>query len=124
MREEVTVGTSTQFTYEMCVEDKINGLITELNSNNSKGLRDLLVSYHYAEAGQVNNPIVRERSIQFKSDLVGCFITEYETHYFMACSDNNYTGRNKMVIEFIIYPIEEMLKLFGEEIHERLPDAY
>jgi hypothetical protein len=98
-------------------------LINELNTKNL-AIKDLLVGYHYAEAGQVNNVVLKEDSIEFKNDLEGSFKVEYETHYFMACSDNRYDSRNSMIIEFEVDIEKNVLILRGEEVLERAPDGY
>src|SRR4051812_41094169 len=98
-------------------------LINELNSRNL-AIKDLLVGYHYAKAGQVNNVVLKEDSVQFKNDLEGSFKVEYETHYFMACSDNRYDSHNSMIMEFEIDIEKNVLILRGEEVLERSPDGY
>lgn len=112
------------------VKNKLRGdnegrehLINELNSRNL-AIKDLLVGYHYAEAGQVNNVVLKENSVQFKNDHEGFFKVEYETHYFMACSDNRYDSHNSMIIEFEIDIEKNILILRGEEVLERAPDGY
>ena len=98
-------------------------LISELNTKNL-AIKDLLVGHHYAEAGQVNNVVLKEDSVEFKNDIEGSFKVEYETHYFMACSDNRYDSRNSMIIEFEVDIEKNVLILRGEEVLERAPDGY
>jgi hypothetical protein len=98
-------------------------LINELNFRNL-AIKNLLVGYHYAEAGQVNNVVLKEDSARFKNDREGSFKVEYETHYFMACSDNRYDSHNSMIIEFEIDMEKNILILKGEGVLERAPDGY
>ncbi|HEY8934418.1 MAG TPA: hypothetical protein VIM65_04330 [Cyclobacteriaceae bacterium] len=98
-------------------------LIDVLNARHNV-VRDLLVGYHYAEAGQVCNVTLKEDTVEFKNDLGGSFKVAYETHYFMACSDNRYDSHNSMLIEFKISLEKNSLLLSGEEIVERSPDSY
>ena len=127
MREVASITLSSWIVSELQRVDEKNTLVllSELNSNISV-LQSLLVGYHYAEAGQVCNLIIKENSIFFHDlvDLSGAFTVEYETHYFMACSDNRYDMVNKMVIDFTIDSEEGIINLQGEEIRERTPDSY
>jgi hypothetical protein len=124
MREEATIALTDKFIRDVQQAGyKEPIMILELARHN-EALRNLLIGYHYAERGQVCNLLYKEGSLEFETGLTGSFTVEYGTDYFMACSDQSYNNRNKMVIGFKICIENNTLRLFGEEIPERTPDEY
>ena len=125
MREVASIELLTDVKDQL-LNDKAGQRLILIHVLNTKNIviKDLLVGYYYAEAGQVCNVVLKEDTVEFKNDLTGIFTVEYETHYFMACSDNRYDSRNSMVIEFAIEVEKNVLILRGEEVLERSPDSY
>jgi hypothetical protein len=122
-REEITVEISTMFVESFLQHDvnKILLLSNELKFNNA-AIENLLLSYHYSEAGRVSHVEIKRDSIFLHKSLSGCFVVEYNTYFAMACSDKGYSNKNKMIINFEINLLDKKMRLSGEEIWERMPD--
>lgn len=124
-REEVTIEVSKQFVDSFKLHDSDRAMLFNNELKHHSGtIENLLLGYHYAEAGRVSDVGVRQDSITFNKGINGSFIAEYKTYFAMACSDKGYSNHNKMIIDFEIDLPNKRIQLLGEEIWERLSDDF
>jgi hypothetical protein len=124
-REEASIEISKWLVDSFQVHEADHGMLlsNELEQH-LEVIENLLLGYHYAEAGKVSHVKVEQDSIIFNKRTSGSFIAEYKTYFAMACSDKGYSNDNKMSVEFQIDLQNKKMRLLGEELQERLPDDF
>lgn len=83
----------------------------------SKLLYTLILHYEYGK-GNIQNVQLIKDSINFETDSSGTLAVGYDINEFSVCAAIDYTGQYKMLLHFVLDPLNLSLLLTGEERYE------